>query len=164
MHGNRRYVKLRWIGLLAALALASPAQAEVVTDRADHGVLAVAADGTPYVAYTVGRDLRVGVRDPAGHWATIGLGRLPAAQATLAGIRVSERPHRFVSVLVEDAQGRWLTLARGRRLTSIARAARGSSFGPAGLTLDAHDRPAVAYAVRRASGQTFLRLVTFERA
>jgi hypothetical protein len=163
MHGNRRYVKLRWIGLLTALALASPAQAEVVTDRADRGVLAVAADGRPYVAYVVGRDLRVAVRDPEGHWATIGLGRLPATHATLAGIRVGERPHRSVSVLVEDAQGRWLILARGRRLTTIARAARGSSFGPAGLTLDAHDRPAVAYAVRRASGQTFLRLVTFER-
>jgi hypothetical protein len=52
-------------------------------------------------------------------------------------------------------------LARGSRFTSIARAARGSSFGPAGLTLDSHGRPAIAYAVRRPTGKTFLRLVTF---
>jgi len=44
MHGNLRYVKSTWIGLLALLALASPAQAEVVTQKADRGVLAVAAD------------------------------------------------------------------------------------------------------------------------
>ena len=34
MHGNLRYVKSQWIGLTAALVLVSPAQAEVMTDRA----------------------------------------------------------------------------------------------------------------------------------
>jgi hypothetical protein len=162
MHGNLRYVKLKWIGLAAALALASPAQAEVVTTRADRGVLAVAADGTPYVAYTTGRDLRVALRS-RGHWVEYRAGRLPGADVTLAGIKVGERPHRVVSVLAEDRQGRWISLARGSRITSLARVAPGSSFGPAGLTLDARDRPAVAYGVRRASGKTFLRLVTFDR-
>jgi len=164
MHGNRRYVKSTWIGLAGLLAVVSPAQAEVVTTRTDHGLLAAAADGTPYVAFTAGRDLYVSLRSQAGRWASIRLGRLPGAHATLAGIRVSERPHRFVSVLAEDAQGRWLSLARGSRITRIARAAAGRSFGTAGLTLDAADRPAVAYAVHRESGQTFLRLVTFDRA
>ena len=51
MHGNRRYVKLTWIALPVGLALASPARAEVVTRRADRGVLAVAPDGSPRVAY-----------------------------------------------------------------------------------------------------------------
>ena len=162
MHGNLRYVKSAWIGLATALALASPAQAEVVTNRADRGVLAVAADGTPYVAYTVGRDLRVALRSH-GRWVEYGAGRLPGADATLAGIKVGERPHRIVSVLAQDRQGRWISLARGSRITSIARVAPGSSFGPAGLTLDARDRPAVAYAVQRTSGGTFLRLVTFDR-
>ena len=162
MHGNLRYVKLKWIGLAAALALASPAQAEVVTTRADRGVLAVAADGTPYVAYTTGRDLRVALRSH-GHWVEYRAGRLPGADVTLTGIKVGERPHRVVSVLAEDRQGRWISLARGSRITSLARVAPGSSFGPAGLTLDARDRPAVAYGVRRASGKTFLRLVTFDR-
>jgi hypothetical protein len=162
MHGNRRYVKLRWIGLVTALALASPAQAELVTRRADRGVLAVAADGTPYAAYTVGRNLYAARRNRSGQWLAIRLGRLPGANVTLAGIRVSEHPHRLVSVLAEDLQGRWLSLARGTRITSIARAAPGGSFGPAGLTLDARDRPAIAYAVQQASGKTFLRLVTFD--
>jgi hypothetical protein len=162
MHGNRRYVKSWWIGLAAALALASPARAEVVTDRADRGVLAVSADGTPYVAYTVGRDLRVALRS-RGRWVEYRAGRLPGADATLAGIKVGERPRRVVSVLAEDRQGRWISLARGSAITSIARVAPGSNFGPAGLTLDAADRPAVAYAVQRASGKTFLRLVTFGR-
>jgi hypothetical protein len=162
VHGNLRYVKSVWIGLAAALALASPAQAEVVTNQADRGVLAVAGDGTPYVAYTVGRDLRVALRS-RGRWVEYRAGRLPGADVTLAGIRVGERPHRIVSVLAEDRQGRWISLARGSRLTSIARVAPGSTFGPAGLTLDARDRPAVAYAVQRASGETFLRLVTFDR-
>jgi hypothetical protein len=162
MHGNLRYVKSIWIGLATALALASPVQAEVVTKQADRGVLAVAADGTPYVAYTVGRKLRVALRDH-GRWVEYRAGRLPGADVTLAGIKIAERPHRFVSVLAEDRQGRWISLARGSRITSIARVAPGSRFGPSGLTLDARDRPVVAYAVQRASGQTFLRLVRFDQ-
>ncbi|MGZ8701487.1 MAG: hypothetical protein ACXWZY_04245 [Gaiellaceae bacterium] len=161
MHGNLRYVKSKWIGLAACLALASPAQAEVVTNQADRGVLAAATDGTPYVAYTVGRDLYAALRDRRARWVTRRLGRLPGANVALAGIRVSELPHRFASILAEDLQGRWLVLARGGRITSIARAAPGSSYGPAGLALDARGRPAIAYAVQRASGKTFLRLVTF---
>jgi hypothetical protein len=154
---------LAWIGLLAALVLASPAQAEVVTSRADTGVLALAADGTPYVAYTAGRTLYVSRRDSQGRWREVRLGRLPGTNVVLAGIEVSERPHRYVSVLAQDFNGRWITLARGSRLQAIARAAKGSNYGPAGLTLDARGRPAVAYAVQRKSGNTFLRLVTFER-
>jgi hypothetical protein len=161
VHGKRRYVKLGLIGLLAALGVASPAQAEVVTSQTDQGLLAVAADGTPYVAYTMGRNLYVTLRSDQGRWRATRLGPLPGANVTLAGIRVSERPHRNVSVLAEDLQGRWLVLARGSRITSIARPAAGSSLGPAGLTLDARARPAIAYAVQRASGKTFLRLVTF---
>jgi hypothetical protein len=161
VHGNLRYVKLGLIALLTAVAVASPAQAEVVTSQTDRGLLAVAADGTPYVAYTVGRNLFVTLRTDQGGWRATRLGRLPGAKVTLAGIRIGEHPQRYVSVLAEDLQGRWLVLARGSRITSIARPAAGSSLGPAGLTLDARERPAIAYAVRRASGKTFLRLVTF---
>jgi hypothetical protein len=167
MHDNRRYVKLTWISLLGLLSLACAggAQAELVTLRADRGVLAVASDGTPYVAYAVGRNLHLAVRQKnSGTWRSTRLGRLPGANVTLAGIRVSDRPHRFVSVLAEDTGGRWITLARGSRVTAVARAAAGSRFGSAGLTLDAQQRPAIAYAVRRPSADTFLRLVTFDRA
>jgi hypothetical protein len=165
MHGNRRYVKLTWIGLLGLLSLACAgvANAEVVTTRADRGVLAVASDGTPYVAYAVGRNLYLANRRHSGAWRSIRLGRLPGPNVTLAGIRVSDRPHRVVSVLAEDTGGRWITLARGSRIAAVARAAAGSRFGPAGLTLDAQQRPAIAYAVQRPSGDTFLRLVTYDR-
>jgi hypothetical protein len=163
MHGNRRYVKLAWIGLVLGLLAPSPARAEVVARGVDQGILAVAADGTPYVAHTGGRTLYVSSRGKTGAWRQIRLGRLPGADVTLAGIRVSERPQRYVSVLVEEGHGRWLSLARGSRIQTIARAAPGSSYGPAGLTLDARQRPALAYAVQRRSGDTFLRLVTFDR-
>ena len=60
MHGNLRYVKSTWIGLLALLAFSPPAQAEVVTQKADRGVLAVAADGSPCGGvYGRARSLRV---------------------------------------------------------------------------------------------------------
>jgi hypothetical protein len=162
MHGNLRYVKSVLIGLTTALAVASPAQAELVTGRADRGVLAVEADGTPYVAWTIGRVLFVSVRNRQGSWRLTRLGTLPGSNANLAGITIGERPHHYVSVLAQDTEGRWISLARGSRVTSIARAGPGSSYGPAGLALDAHGRPAVAYAVQRASAQTFLRLATFD--
>ena len=162
MHGNLRYVKSVLIGLTAALALASPAQTELVTNRADRGVLAVAADGTPHVAFTIERVLFISVRTRQGSWRLTRLGTLPGSNATLAGITIGERPHRYVSVLAQDREGRWISLARGRRMTPIARAGTGSSYGPAGLALDARGQPAVAYAVQRASAQTFLRLVTFD--
>ena len=164
MHDNRRYVKLAWIGLLSLLSLAVPGQAkaELVTIRAEQGVLAVAADGTPFVGYSVGRDLHLAARS-SGRWRSIRLGRLPGRTVALAGIRISERPHRLVSILAEDTAGRWIALARGSKVTTIARAARGSRFGPAGLTLDARQRPAIAYAVQRPSQKTFLRLVTLDQ-
>ena len=162
MHGNLRYVKSVLIGLATALALASPARGELVADRADRGVLAVAADGTPYVAWTIGRVLFISVRNRQGSWRLTRLGTLPAPNANLAGITIGQRPHHYVSVLAQDPEGRWISLARGSRVTTIAWAAPGSSYGPAGLALDARGRPAVAYAVQRASSQTFLRLATFD--
>jgi hypothetical protein len=162
MHGNLRYVKSVLIGLAAALALASPARAELVTSRADRGVLAVAADGTPYVALTIGRTLFISVRTRQGSWLLTRLGTLPGSNVTLAAITIGERPHHYVSVLAQDRDGRWISLARGSRITTIARARTASSYGPAGLALDARGRPAVAYAVQRASAQTFLRLATFD--
>src|SRR6476659_2089363 len=162
MHGNLRYVKSVLIGLIVALGVASPAQAELVTSRADHGILAVAADGTPWVAFTIGRTLFVSVRTPQGSWLMTRLGALPGSNATLAGIKIHDRPHRYVTVLVQDRQGRWISLARGSRITTIASAGAASSYGSAGLAVDARGRPAVAYAVQRRSAKTFLRLVTFD--
>src|SRR5437588_838470 len=157
MHGKRRYVKLAWIGLVSVLALPAPAKAEIVAPTTSDGLLAVAADGSPRVAYLSGRDLVLEQRSGTG-WIANGLGRAPAG-AVLFGLVVDGAGRS--SVLVEADDGAWLALAsRGRPLRVVARPAKGSSFGPAGLTLDAAGRPAFAYAVRRRSTKTFLRLVT----
>src|SRR5438270_8967804 len=157
MHGKRRYVKLAWIGLVSALALPAPAKAEIVAPTTSDGLLAVAADGSPRVAYLSGRDLVLEQRSGTG-WIANGPGRAPAG-AVLFGLVVDGAGRS--SVLVEADDGAWLALAsRGRPLRVVARPAKGSSFGPAGLTLDAAGRPAFAYAVRQRSGETYLRLVT----
>ena len=158
MHGNRCYVKLAWIGVISVLALHAPARAEVVSPTTGQGVLAVAPDGSPRVAFLSGRDVVIARRGTAG-WTFARAGRAVGEKPVLAGLSVDARGR--ASVLVESEDGGWLELAsRGRGLRLVARPARGSSFGPAGLTLDGSGRPAFAYAVRRRSEKTYLRLVT----
>src|SRR5436190_17314303 len=83
MHANRRYVKLAWIGLLTALALPSLAQAEIVAPTRGPALLAVAADGSPRVAFVSGRDLVLARRAAAG-WTFTRLGRVPGTGPVLA--------------------------------------------------------------------------------
>jgi hypothetical protein len=158
LHANRRYVKLAWIGLLAGLATGSPAEAEIVAPTAGPGLLAVARDGTPRVAFLSGGELVLARRGPA-NWTSAGLGRLPAGKPVLAGLVLDRRAR--ASVLVEADNGSWLALAGpGKKLRVVARPKAGRSVGPAGLTLDAAGRPAFAYALQVRSRKTWLRLVT----
>src|SRR5690348_4183061 len=161
MHGNRRYVKLAWKGLAAAvllLALPGLAKAELVAPARSEALLAAAPDGSPRVAYVSGRDAVIARRTAAG-WRFVRVGRVPGRSPVLAGLVADGRGRS--SLLVEAANGTWLALAsRGGELRVVARSPKGSSFGPAGLTLDAKGRPAFAYALRRASAKTWLRLVT----
>src|SRR5439155_20058019 len=63
--------------------------------------------------------------------------------------------------LAEARNGAWLAFAsRGGKLRVVARPRKGASLGPAGLTLAARGRPALAYALRLRSTKTWLRLVT----
>jgi hypothetical protein len=157
-HGNRRYVKLAWIGLVSVLALPAPGQAEVVAGAAGQGLLAVARDGSPRVAFASGRDIAVARRTAAG-WRFTHAGRVPGTRPVLSGL-VVDRAGR-ASVLVEAEDGSWLALAsRGGKVQVVARPRAGASLGPAGLTLDAAGRPAFAYALQLRSGKTYLRLVT----
>jgi hypothetical protein len=160
MHGNQRYVKLaKTIVLLAGLAstaLPSPAQAEIVVATGARGFLAVAPDGTPRVAYLSGRDVIV-ARRAGGSWSFGRAGRVPSGKATIAGLVVDRRDR--TSILVEAEDGSWLALGNGAATIRVAaRPRKGASFGPAGLALDASNRPAFAYALRLGSGRTFLRL------
>jgi hypothetical protein len=159
MHGNRRYVKLAWIGLASGLMLASPARGDLVTPTANQGALTIARDGSPYVAYSVGRDLYV-ARRVGDAWRQANVALLPGDTVILAGV-VVERGGT-VTVLAQDNRGKWIALVRGRRLVWSGRTRGSSSYGAAGLTLDARGRPAVAYALRLRSRKTYLRLVTFD--
>jgi hypothetical protein len=157
---SRCYVKLAWIGLLAALALPAQAQAEIVAPELGPALLAVAADGSPRVAFVSGRDLVLARRSASG-WTFVRLGRVPGTRPVLAGLAVDGRGRS--SVLVEDDHGAWLALARpGSKLRVVARPRKGAAFGPAGLTLDRSGRPAFAYALRLSSAKTWLRLVTLD--
>jgi hypothetical protein len=161
VHGNRRYVKLTWIGLLTGVALALPSvsRAELVTGAAEQAVLAVAPDKSPRVAYVFGLDLYV-ARRVGGAWSSARTARLPGPLAVLGGSVVE--PKGRVAVLAQDAEGKWIVLVRGRRVLPIARARGAETFGPSGVTLDALGRPAVAYAVRLSTQKTYLRLVTID--
>lgn len=161
MHANRCSVKLAWIGLAAALgllALPGRAQAEIVAPIHGEALLAVAPSGAPRVAFISGRDVAVGRRTDGG-WKFTRVSRVPGTRQVLAGLVVDGRGR--ASVLVEAENGSWLALSsRGGKLRVVARPTKGSSLGPAGLTLDAAGRPAFAYTLRRPSAKTWLRLVT----
>jgi hypothetical protein len=161
MHANRRYVNSARIGLaagIAVLALPGLARAELVAPTPSEAMLAVAQDGSPRVAYMSGRDAVVGRRTNAG-WKFLRAGRVPGKSPVLAGLVVDGRGR--TSLLVEAENGSWLALASsGGKLRVVARPRKGASFGPAGLTLDAHGRPAFGYALRLPSAKTWLRLVT----
>jgi hypothetical protein len=161
MHANRCSVKLAWIGLtggLGVLALPVSARAELVAPAHSQALLAAAPSGAPRVAFMSCRDVVVGRRTDA-RWKFTRAGRVPGTRPVLAGLVVDGRLR--TSVLVEAENGSWLALAsRGGKLRVVARPTKGASFGPAGLTLDAAGRPAFAYALRRPSAKTWLRLVT----
>ncbi|HEX9379941.1 MAG TPA: hypothetical protein VF891_00465 [Gaiellaceae bacterium] len=160
MHEKRRYVKLAWIGLASAVALAlpSPGGAEIVAPTLGRGFLAVGPDGSPRVAFFSGRDVVVARRVTSG-WTFAGRGQLLTGNGVIEGLVVDGKARTSLLVAAED--GSWLAFAdRGRKLRIVARPRRGASFGPAGLALDAADRPAFAYAVRLRTGKTYLRLVT----
>jgi hypothetical protein len=162
MHGNRRYVKLAWKGLGSAivlLALPGLARAELVAPVQGSALLAVAPSGAPRVVYSSGRDVVLG-RRTAGGWRFTRVGRVPGRKQVLAGLVVDGRGRS--SVLVEAENGSWLALSsRGGKLHVVARpTGKGDSLGPAGLTLDAKGRPAFAYALRKPTAKSWLRLVT----
>src|SRR5262245_10903020 len=163
MHANRCSVKSAWIGLAAAialLALPGRARAEIVAPTKGEAMLAAAPDGSPRVAFFSGRDVVVARRSSAG-WKFARVGRVPGKRPVLAGLVADSRGRS--SVLVEAENGSWLALSsRGGRLRVVARPRKGASLGPAGLTLDALTRPAFAYALRKPSALTWLRLVTLD--
>ena len=151
------------VASLLALAAGGSAQAALVARSADDAVLALAQDGSPRVAYAANGELFLATRRRDGAWTRTRVGRLPAGTPRLAGLEIVARGRPYV--LVEDADGRWLTLAdRVGTRWRLRAAARGvpadAVLGPAGLELDRVGKPAVAYAFRLPDRKTFLRIVT----
>ena len=164
LHGKRRYVKLALVALVPAL-LPSAARAEVVAEHADGAVLAVGARGTPTVAYLDERALVVTTRMASG-WRG---GRVPLpvpvteASVVSAAVGGDGRP----VVLVEDVVRRTLVVAwrrpSGWLVVPAARLSQSVQLGVGGLALERRGTPVVAYAFRRPTGKTFLRLVRIDR-
>jgi hypothetical protein len=152
---------LAWIGLAAGLAAVSPARAELVAPVGTQAVLAVGPKFAPVVAYTDNGAVLVARRGPNGPWESRRAGTLPPGTSFLAGIVIDRRGRP--AILAEDLRGGRLLLVRLGRTTVLARTRAGTQLGPAGIVLDALGLPAVAYAVRRPDGKTYLRLTRLGR-
>jgi hypothetical protein len=160
MHENRCYVKLALAAALLTLAFAAPAQAEPVGPPSDDAMLAVGPDGTPYVAAVRGNQVSIAKRAESRWDAQT----VYSGAARLAGLAIG--PGGAYDVLLEDPNGRWLTLVTSSGVTPIVRSsAKVGLLGPAGLALDARGAPVVAYTAMRGRAQpkyggipTYLRL------
>jgi hypothetical protein len=154
---------LALVGLVAA-HLPSVAHAELVTDTASSAVLAVGARGAPTVAYLDDRSLVVATRAASG-WrpARITL-PVPVTEAAIVSAVLGRdgRP----AVLVEDVVRRTLVVAWRRQsrwlVVRVAGLPPGVQLGVGGLALERRGTPVVAYAFRRASAKTYLRLVRID--
>jgi hypothetical protein len=163
MHGKRCYVKLTLAGLVVGL-LPSVAHAELVTDRGDAAVLALGARGTPTVAYLDERALVATTRTTSGWRPARIVLPVPATEAAVVAAAVG--PDGRPVVLVQDVVRRTLIVAWRRPsrwlVVRVARLTAGSQLGVGGLALEPRGTPVVAYAFRRPSDKTYLRLVRID--
>jgi hypothetical protein len=126
--------------------------------------LAVGPKSAPVVAYTNRGGLWVARRDASG-WRPRRVIALPIGVTHVAGMVLDRRGRP--SVLAQDLGGGRLVLARltsqGRwRAHTLVTTPAGTVVGQGGIILDASGRPAVAYAIRRPTDDTFLRLVRMD--
>ncbi|MHB8641268.1 MAG: hypothetical protein ACYDA3_00045 [Gaiellaceae bacterium] len=146
--------------LLLPLALAAlwaaPARAETVfAGPVSDARLALAADGSPFVAYVSGGALSIARRD-GGTWPATTVS-LPGTDIEIDGLSISNDGEP--TALVRDRGGSWLGVVTKSRLHLIRPDSIGDLIGPAGLALDGRGRAVVAYALWRPSHDTYLRLV-----
>jgi len=123
--------------------------------------LAVGPGDAPVVAYVAAGTLTIATRRASG-WDARSPFVLPASDAEIDGLVVSHSG--LPTVLLRGRDGRWLGIARsvaaGKwRWRTIRPDGARDLIGPAGLALDLHGRPLVAYALWHASHRTVLRLV-----
>jgi hypothetical protein len=133
------------LALLIALALASGASAEVVAPGTRDGKVAVAPNGTPFVAYMRGTSLLVAKRTRPGHWRPARALALPRGSALIAFAVGANGP----VALVQGGGDRTIAVVRGTarswRATPLARRLPvGTLLGWAGLALDGDGLPIVS--------------------
>lgn len=154
---RRLALPLALLAVWAGTGAAEPIYRGSVSDAR----LALDARAQPLVAYVADGALWLATRQ-SGAWGSAPLFILPSRDVELDGL-VAAR-NRRVSILVRGRDARWLALVTqngsgGWRWQAITPDARRDRIGPAGLTLDAQDRPVVAYALWHPSQKTALRLV-----
>ena len=128
--------------LAAALALAGGASAQVIAPNVQEGELAVAPDGTPFVAYVRASALRIASRAANGRWHTRQAGPVASGGDLVAFAAGKAGP---VAVLLGPDE-RSLVLVQGRRRKELAGALPpGVTLGWPGLALDSRGLPVIAY-------------------
>jgi hypothetical protein len=162
-HAKRCYVKLTLVAAVAALS-PSVARAEVVPGANGSPVLAVSSAGMPSVAYLDDRGLVVSTRRASGWRASRVRLPVPAKEAVVVSAAVAR--DGLPVVLVEDFVRRAVVVAwrrpQGWLVRRPARLSRGTQLGVGGLALERRGTPVVAYAFRRSSGKTSLRLTRID--
>jgi len=135
---------MRSAGLVvaAALVLAGGASAQLIAPHVQDGELAVAPNGTPFVAYVHASRLRIASRAANGRWQTREAGPVANGAALVAFAAGKAGP---VAVLLGPDE-RSLVLIRGQRRSQLAAALPpGVTLGWPGLALDARGLPVIAY-------------------
>lgn len=148
----------------AGLSHTGVARAENVPDSAgaSDAMLAVAADGSPRVAFAAADgSLVLGTRSGDGTWTEQTIAGLPGSRVLVVGLAVA--PSGATVLLAEDPAAHWLALAEQRvggwTVRTVAKAPAGGLLGFGGLALDHSGRPLIAYAYELKSTKTWLRLV-----
>jgi hypothetical protein len=148
----------------AGLGRAGLAQAENVPGSAgaSDAMLAVAADGSPRVAFAAADgSLVLGTRSVDGTWTEQTITGLPGSRVLVVGLAVD--PSGSTVLLAEDPAAHWLALAEqigaAWRVRTVAKAPTGGLLGFGGLALDQSGRPLIAYAYELKTRKTWLRLV-----
>jgi hypothetical protein len=154
---------MRSAGLVAvaALVLAGGASAQVVAPHVQDGELAVAPNGTPFVAYVRSSKLQIASRAANGRWQTRRAGPVATGAALVAFAAGKAGP---VAVLLGPDE-RSLVLVRRHGRTQLAAALPpGVTLGWPGLALDARGLPVIAYTRwRQSTHESVLVLARIDR-
>jgi hypothetical protein len=129
-----------------ALVAAGGSSAEIVARGVQDGMLALGANGTPYVAYVRGTKVVVSTRNAKGRWRAANISSAAAGSQVKAFAVGARGP----VALVQSADGRKLFLVRRitvgwQTIRLDGNLAGGARLGWPGLALDRKGLPVVAY-------------------